>query len=112
MSVRFDQSGGTAQSLEAVYPPPNTTGGLRLSGVPVSITIWIYLEEGDLPTGGERATIWWFGVAGQASNPQRDAPTTMFELPMPQEWSGRVGGRHVSGYHGMRCAPIPRRILQ
>jgi len=67
MSVRFDQQAG-AQSLEAAYPPPNVTGGLRLTGVPVSVTVWIYLDSGDVPGAGERATIWWFGVAGQAGN--------------------------------------------
>ncbi|MFI4915239.1 MAG: hypothetical protein ACIAS6_01880 [Phycisphaerales bacterium JB060] len=68
MSVRFDQSGSTTQSLEAVYPPPNATGGLRLTGVRISITLWMNLESDDVPGVGERATVWWFGEAGQPGN--------------------------------------------
>ena len=57
MSVHFDQSGNATQSLEAVYPPPNVIGGLRLTGVPVSITIWIYLESGDVIVRGKTRSV-------------------------------------------------------
>lgn len=64
MSVQFDQQVANEPiTLEAVYPEPNQPGGKRLTGSPVSVTLWVYFEA--VPTGTE--TVWWFGEAG-ASN--------------------------------------------
>jgi hypothetical protein len=51
MSVRFDQANGP-QSLEAIYPFPPAPGGIRLVGSTVSVTLWIYLDEADVPGVG------------------------------------------------------------
>jgi hypothetical protein len=66
MSVRFDHANGP-QSLEAIYPLPPASGGIRLVGSTVSVTLWIYLDEADVPDG-TAATIWWFGEGGQNDN--------------------------------------------
>lgn len=65
MSVKFDQS-GDVQALEAVYPVATAPGGIRLTSVPVSITLWLYLENA--PGTGETHTIWWFGEADDGAN--------------------------------------------
>ncbi len=118
MSVRFDQANGP-QSLEAVYPVPPAPGGIRLTGVPVSVTLWIYLEEADVPTGSDRATIWWFGVGGQATNNLRleavEGTTSGFNLEATLEGSAAVGPVLVCGRRGdclvdgPGAAPLPSR---
>ncbi|MFI4915925.1 MAG: hypothetical protein ACIAS6_05380 [Phycisphaerales bacterium JB060] len=62
MSIKFaSQSVNQAEYLVADY-----TSAPRLSGKPVSVTLWLYLENA--PTGGDTWTIWWFGEKDATGN--------------------------------------------